>query len=203
VPPPPTAQGLPNQCHWGQQWQRHALRKASEANQGRDGQVAAARGVHSGAGCGSCWACRSTDRPAIDRRPEGPVGSNQAGSTRSNGRSTRSNRSNPGRSTFLGIQAKPERSKRCTLRIHSISSDIVPSEHAGTTPVTLGDVFVVKIHHGPRPFPPSKFAAGPTHPSHNSSARALFSLNGLRSALGTMYDCLGTRVGLVSMQKRT
>ena len=56
---------------------------------------------------------------------------------------------------------------------------------------------------GPLPFAPSKFAAGPTHPSHNSSARALFTLNGLRSALGTMYDCLGTRAGLVRMQKRT
>ena len=69
------------------------------------------------------WACGSTDRPTFDRRPEGPVGSSQAGSTRSwvaPGRSNRSNRSNPGRSTFLGVPEKPERPKPCALCIDSI-----------------------------------------------------------------------------------
>ena len=36
--------------------------------------------------CRRGWACGSTDRPTFDRRPEGPVGSSQAGSTRSMGR---------------------------------------------------------------------------------------------------------------------
>ena len=57
------------------------------------------------------------------------------------------------------------------------------------------------MHDGPRPFPPLKFAAGPSHPTHDSSVWTLFALNGLHSAMAAMYDHFRTCVALVSMQK--